>query len=120
MSNLASPLEAAAVRALAKLALAYPDRFHVAPATLPLWLEMLHDVEAVELETAVAQWIASEKWPPTIADIRGRVPRLCRCGKCSACHRRAVQRAMRSGPGANLDTPVEPTFNPRSDQRKLR
>lgn len=35
-----------------------------------VWYEMLTDIPYTAAAAAVQKWVASEKWPPTIADIR--------------------------------------------------
>lgn len=35
-----------------------------------LWYEMLKDLDYQTSEAAVKKWVATNKWPPTIADIR--------------------------------------------------
>jgi len=94
-------------RAFAMFDAAYGKKWEVRPFALEAWTEIMWDLEPEEMRAAVTSWCASEKWPPAPADIRNMVPRLCRCGRCSACHRRAVQRAMKAGPGADLDTPID-------------
>ena len=38
-----------------------------------VWYEMLKDLAAIEVKKAVIEYVASEHFPPTIADIRTRV-----------------------------------------------
>lgn len=38
-----------------------------------IWHEMLSDLNYRDVQQALKRWIATEKWPPTIADIRSMV-----------------------------------------------
>ncbi len=110
MSNTNDEIQAhraAVARALAVLSEVYQNKFHVGAMSLDAWSDVLADLTPQEVLNAVRTWTTREKWPPSVAELRQMIPRFCRCGKCSACHRRAVERAMASGPGADLDTPVE-------------
>ena len=56
---------------LMTLSEAYRGRFSdVNSKTVDLWHKMLEDMNYKEIEVYVVDWIAREKWPPTIADIR--------------------------------------------------
>lgn len=50
----------------------YYPRFNLLPndKALELWHEQLADIDAKVMESAVKKWAATEKWPPTIADLR--------------------------------------------------
>ena len=37
---------------------------------IELWFEALKDIDARVLGTALKRWVATRKWPPTIADLR--------------------------------------------------
>lgn len=37
---------------------------------MQLWYELLQDIDLPVAKTVLAKWAATEKWPPTIADIR--------------------------------------------------
>ena len=78
---------------LAMLSEVYQGKFTVSAYTLTVWSDMLEDLSPAEIDAAARAWCSTQKWPPTIADIRGAVPRLCRCGKCLACYRRSHARA---------------------------
>lgn len=92
--------------AIAMIAECYRGKWAPGAASVNVWADILWELEPHEIADAVRAHCATEKWPPTPSEIRGRVPRFCRCGRCAHCHHRAVQRAMKSGPGADLDTPL--------------
>lgn len=98
-------------RMLVTFETAYPNRWHTPPMALEVWSDILADLEPEEIRAAARMWCEREKWPPTPAEIKGLVPRFCRCGKCRACGQRARARALRSGPGADLDLPGGETLD---------
>lgn len=56
---------------LMTLSEAYRGRFSdVNSKTVDLWHKMLADMDYKEIEVYVVDWIAREKWPPTIAELR--------------------------------------------------
>lgn len=65
-----SPAETA--RILAILAAAYPG-FEVDEVKHRLWVELLGDLDYGLAVTAVKRHIATNRWPPTVADIREQV-----------------------------------------------
>lgn len=99
-----SPHRAAISKALASFATLYGSRFTVGSGALDIWASTLSDLTPQEVEDAVRLWTNTEKWPPTPADLRGLIPRFCRCGRCWPCRHRAVKRAQLSSPGADLDS----------------
>lgn len=48
---------------------------------------------AQEILAAAKAWSDVNNWPPCYAELRGVIPKFCRCKKCHACHRRALKRA---------------------------
>lgn len=50
-----------------------PDAKKVLSATVDLWTDMLSDLSVQAVMVAARQYIATSKFPPTIADIRGLV-----------------------------------------------
>ena len=70
----------------------YGSRFEHGAAVAEAWLSVLDDLTPRELEASSKGWVQSEKWPPTPADIRNGVARLCTCGRCSPCAGRKWQR----------------------------
>lgn len=95
---------AAMSKALATFAAFYPHKWVATAGAVDIWADTLSDMTADEIESAARLWVNTEKWPPTPADLRGLIPRFCRCGKCWPCRHRAVKRAGSSGPGADLDS----------------
>lgn len=57
----------------AMLSVAYPERFKLTTDGARLWERMLADLDFSAAEAVVLGWIAAERWPPSIADIRGGV-----------------------------------------------
>ena len=50
---------------------AYPDRFNTKDiTTVQVWYDALQDLNYSDVKRAAGAWIMSERWPPTIADIR--------------------------------------------------
>ncbi len=112
----------AVTKALAAFAAAWPNRWAQSSVTLAVWLDTLSDLEPTEVREAARRAVIEREWPPTVAEFRALVPRLCRCGKCYPCHARAVERAKRAvergSLGADLDGPTHigaltPRFVPR-------
>lgn len=100
----------AVTKALAAFAVAWPNKWQQSQLTLAVWLDTLADLEPDEIRTAAKACVMGRTWPPTVAEFRQSVPRLCRCGKCYPCHARAVaaaKRAVERGSlGAELDGPT--------------
>ena len=50
----------------------YYPRENILPndQSMELWFRQLEDIEFKIAETALHKWVATSKWPPTIADIR--------------------------------------------------
>lgn len=50
----------------------YYPRENILPneEAVSLWYEMLQDLESSTLTAALRKWASTEKWPPTIADLR--------------------------------------------------
>lgn len=71
----------------------YQGRWEPGDATALVWSGLLMDLAPEEILTAAQLWASSEKWPPTPSDLRKLIPRYCRCGRCSSCHRSALDRA---------------------------
>lgn len=52
----------------------YPrENFLPNPHALELWFQHLEDLDYRATEAALQKWVATNKWPPTIADIRESV-----------------------------------------------
>jgi hypothetical protein len=51
----------------------YYPRFNLLPnrESMALWFQELSDIPAETLTAALRKWVSTEKWPPTIADLRG-------------------------------------------------
>ena len=102
-------LAAEVALAFAKFEAWYPHKWVSKPRAVEVWTEILSDLTPEEVRQAVSAWGKSHDWPPSPAELRGKVPRLCRCGKCYSCHARAVERARRAidrgSAGADFDTP---------------
>lgn len=59
---------------LALIAVAYPQsKFEPSQMTLDLWVDMLSDLPGEVVAASTKRMIATLKYPPTIADIRGAV-----------------------------------------------
>lgn len=117
-------------RAFLAFEASYPHKWATKPRAIEVWSEMLDELEPEEIRAAVASWCKTHDWPPSPAELRGMVPRFCRCGRCWACHSRAVERAKRAidrgAIGADFDGPthiteIAPSKAPRlgEGQRRL-
>lgn len=51
----------------------YYPRFNIMPneQAMYLWYDELKDISSEVLTAALKKWVVTEKWPPTIADLRG-------------------------------------------------
>lgn len=107
----ASPSEDAVRKLLAVLKGTYGQRFEPGAAVFEAWAFALDGVTDQELFSALQAWVKLEKWPPTPADLRGLVPRFCRCRKCDACQARAYKRAVANIGGGGEDFGPEPIGN---------
>lgn len=120
---MSDPIEihkASVARAIAMISAAYPNKFNVGTLGVAVWSDMLHDLSPEEVMGATSAWISKEKWPPSIADLRGMVPRFCRCGRCSACHRRAVERAGRALERGSIGADFDSNFGETLDEARKR
>lgn len=64
---------------------AYPQhRWENYEGTLALWTEMLEDLDARTATLAVKRLIATNKWPPSIADVREAAVKNARQGQLTA------------------------------------
>jgi hypothetical protein len=74
---------------------AYPRKWKPGEGTAETWLVLLSDATPQEICLAAVEWMRSDaEWPPEPGQLRARVPRFCRCGKCHPCHKRAMARAV--------------------------
>jgi len=109
--------------ALAMFRYAYQERFQVGAVAAKVWGDILADVAPEEVAASARAWCQSEKWPPTPADIRGLVPRFCRCGRCRACNARALERARgaveRGAIGSEDFTPERLAISPHDTTLRL-
>lgn len=59
---------------LAVISVNYGEKlFYVTPEKVNLWAQLLSDLEYMEVQGAIKNWIMTEKFPPTVADIRGAI-----------------------------------------------
>lgn len=90
----------------------YGRKWDIPPAAMNGWAASFEadGVEPSELLAAAAAWSSSNAWPPCFAELRGAIPRLCTCGDCIACRRRAQERATRicNAGGIGWDGTAEP------------
>ena len=56
----------------------YFPRFEVIPnkEAMELWYDGLKDIPADVLTAGLKKWVMTEKWPPTIAELRGKCDEL--------------------------------------------
>jgi hypothetical protein len=120
-------------RGLAFLSEVYPNKFPVGPATANVWQLILEEAGATsaEFDVAVRSWPRNHpSWPPTAGELVNEIPRLCRCGKCAACGKRAQERrrkALERGcvggedftPGPLIAQPRRSQVGPAPEQRRL-
>ena len=57
---------------LATISASYPGRVELSMEGKKIWARLLEDVEDAHLNAAVADLCATEKWPPSIAEVRER------------------------------------------------
>jgi hypothetical protein len=97
-------LDAAMRQTFGMLAASYGRRWDIPAAAAPAWAAAFESelVTERELLAAAAAWSATRPWPPSRAELRGAIPRLCTCGACTACHSRAVARAKRAAERGSL------------------
>ena len=60
------------------LSAAYPN-WNVEAITVDLWHDLLGDLEGNLVKSAVKAWAMTEKWPPTIADVRRLAAEMSGC-----------------------------------------
>ena len=60
------------------IVMSYPDRFKedVIPGMVTAWYAFFKDDDKTAVELAVTKHIASNKWPPSIAEIRGAMAEI--------------------------------------------
>lgn len=109
--NLPTTHDAAIAWIFARFTDAYPRKWKPSGGTAETWLVLLGDATPGEIVAAAVEWMRSDaEWPPEPGQLRARIPRFCRCGKCYSCHKRAMARAVaaveRGAIGA--DTSEEP------------
>ena len=63
---------------LAMLTTVYTDRLmpKIDDKAIRVWAQLLADLDYRQVQAAVAAWMTTERFPPTIADIRGRVTQV--------------------------------------------
>lgn len=53
------------------LKITYPrDNFIQDDNAMMVWYDLLKDLDAAAVKSAIVEWISTQQWPPTIADIR--------------------------------------------------
>ena len=62
-------------RVLASISAVYPPNLmpQVTDATVNIWSQLMADLSFLEVQTVVAAWLSTNKYPPTIHDIRERI-----------------------------------------------
>ena len=99
---------AAVAKSLASFATLYGSKFVAGSGALDIWADTLSDLTADEIQDAVRTWSNTQKWPPTPADLRGLIPRFCRCQNCAACRKRALARAGAAVARGSVGALMEP------------
>lgn len=104
---------ALAVRqAFALFAASYGRKWDIPPEAVNAWTVAFEADQATpdEVRAAANAWAAAKAWPPSRAELRGTIPRLCSCGTCYPCHARSVERAKRAVERGSIGaTGFEPT-----------
>lgn len=80
------------------------------PATLGTWAHLLRELRPAEITDAASRWCDASQFPPTPADLKGLLPRFCKCRRCGHCIARAANAARaaldRGAAGADFDGPT--------------